>query len=116
VRVASIAEAQGIPSHFLVQILLQLKSAGLVSSTRGASGGYQLVRNPAEVSLADVLQVMEGGSTEVRRNCGQETNQARALVGFWNELSRVQQRLLAETTIQDLLERATTESDHMYYI
>ena len=43
-QVRRIAEAHGIPSRFLVQILLQLKAAGLVSSTRGASGGYQLLR------------------------------------------------------------------------
>ncbi len=42
VRIRTIADEHGIPSRFLVQILLQLKGAGLVSSTRGAAGGYQL--------------------------------------------------------------------------
>ena len=60
IRVGAIAERHEIPSRFLVQILLQLKSAGLVSSTRGASGGYQLVRDPATISLADVVEVLEG--------------------------------------------------------
>ena len=41
VRVRDIAERHGIPSRFLVQILLQLKAAGFVASTRGASGGYR---------------------------------------------------------------------------
>ncbi len=74
VRVASIAAAHGIPSHFLVQILLQLKNAGLVASTRGAGGGYQLIRDPAEISLAGVLRVIEGGgetcgATAAGRRC-----------------------------------------------
>ena len=47
VQIGVIAERHGIPSRFLVQILLQFKGAGLVSSTRGASGGYQLIKHPA---------------------------------------------------------------------
>ena len=53
VRIKAIADAQGIPQRFLVQILLQLKTAGLVASVRGASGGYQLARPPETISLAD---------------------------------------------------------------
>src|SRR5262245_12784322 len=50
VRLKLIAEAHGIPQGFLVQILQQLKVAGLVASTRGASGGYQLGRPPEQIS------------------------------------------------------------------
>ena len=46
VRLADLADKHGIPQRFLVQILLQLKGAGLVSSVRGAAGGYQLARPP----------------------------------------------------------------------
>ena len=46
VRIKAIADAQGIPQRFLVQILLQLKTAGLVASVRGAAGGYQLAKPP----------------------------------------------------------------------
>ena len=42
----AIADKHGISQRFLVQILLQLKAAGLVASTRGAAGGYQLARPP----------------------------------------------------------------------
>src|SRR5262252_8056887 len=55
VRVKAIADAHGIPLRFLVQILLQLKGAGLVASIRGAAGGYQLARRPTEISLADII-------------------------------------------------------------
>ncbi len=51
VRIREIAESHGIPERYLVQILLQLKGAGLVHSTRGAAGGYRLAR-PAEPDLA----------------------------------------------------------------
>ena len=46
-RIREISEAHGIPERYLVQILLQLKGAGLVHSTRGASGGYRLARPPS---------------------------------------------------------------------
>ncbi len=59
VRIKAIADAQGIPQRFLVQILLQLKSAGLVASTRGAAGGYQLVRAPDQITLADIINAID---------------------------------------------------------
>src|SRR5262249_55497185 len=59
VRVKAIADAHGIPLRFLVQILLQLKGAGLVASIRGAAGGYQLARAAGEISLADVINVID---------------------------------------------------------
>src|SRR4051812_21890208 len=62
VRVKSIADAQGIPQRFLVQILLQLKTAGLVASVRGAAGGYQLAKAPDHISLADVINAIDDRS------------------------------------------------------
>ena len=59
VRLADIADTHGIPQPFLVQILLQLKGAGLVASTRGAAGGYHLARRPEEISLADIITVID---------------------------------------------------------
>jgi Rrf2 family protein len=116
VRIGSIAAAHGIPPRFLVQILLQLKGAGLVASTRGAAGGYQLIKDPAHISLAEVMSVIEGAVSPVRRSCARETPQAGVLLGVWNEVGRVQQDMLADISFQDLLERTPAVADHMYYI
>src|SRR5712692_11356859 len=59
VRVKTIAETHGIPLRFLVQILLQLKGAGLAASIRGAAGGYQLARPPEEISLGDIINIID---------------------------------------------------------
>src|SRR5262249_39743876 len=59
VRLKTLAHAHGIPQRFLVQILLQLKTAGLVQSVRGAAGGYQLARSPKNITLADVINVID---------------------------------------------------------
>src|SRR5947209_9077100 len=58
-RVKAIADAHGISQRFLVQIMLQLKTAGLVASVRGASGGYQLSRPPDNISLWSIIQAIE---------------------------------------------------------
>ncbi len=60
VRIRDIAEEHGIPERYLVQILLQLKGAGLVFSSRGASGGYRLARSADQISLRDVLSAIDG--------------------------------------------------------
>src|ERR1044072_6691129 len=59
VQAPRIAERQGIPATFLVQILHDLKRAGLVASTRGGAGGYRLSRSPSEITLGDVVDVFE---------------------------------------------------------
>ena len=64
VRIRKIAERHDVPPRFLVQILLQLKGAGLVASVRGAAGGYHLIKPPQEVSLGQVMEVIEGSSEE----------------------------------------------------
>ncbi|NIP84318.1 MAG: Rrf2 family transcriptional regulator [Planctomycetales bacterium] len=114
-RVREIAAAHAIPARFLVQILLQLKAAGLVASVRGAAGGYQLIRPPEEVTLAAVKSAMEGGSEPPGGEAGQASPQARALSDVWQEAAEAQRELLAGVTLADLLERAEA-SQPMYYI
>lgn len=60
-----IAEAQQIPVKFLENILAELRRAGIVGSQRGAEGGYRLQRDPAEVSVADVIRAVEGPLADV---------------------------------------------------
>jgi Rrf2 family protein len=116
VRVNWIAGQHGIPSRFLVQILLQLKGAGMVSSTRGAAGGYQLIRDPAEISLADVMAVIEGHSDEVVPSASTHTSTSRALMAVWNDVKRVEREMLEQTTLADLVERAREGTEQMYFI
>lgn len=62
----AIAEAQGIPSKFLEHILSDLKRSRLVTSARGAEGGYWLSRGPVEISVADIIRAVEGPLADVR--------------------------------------------------
>ncbi len=60
VPLSEVAESQGIALDTLEQIVAPLRRAGLLVSTRGASGGYELARPPAEITVADVLEALEG--------------------------------------------------------
>ena len=116
VRIRDIADANGIPSRFLVQILLQLKSAGIVGSTRGAAGGYQLVKPPEEVTLGEVMSVSDGQSAEPLSNLERETGPSRALMETWQNVAGVQTEMLESVTFADLVERARGRAENMYYI
>lgn len=115
VRIRSIADEHGIPSRFLVQILLQLKGAGYVASTRGASGGYQLVKPPDEISLGEVMAVIEGQDAEVSSTASKSAT-ARVLKSAWREVAQVEYDTLRSITFADLVERIHKQSENMFYI
>ena len=114
VQIRRIAEEHGIPARFLVQILLQLKGASLVASTRGASGGYRLARPPREISLGEVIDVMEG-SERPQTNAGKPTPLVGALLETCRELSDVQRDRLDELSLAELVEQAA-QREPMWYI
>lgn len=116
VRIRSIADEHGIPSRFLVQILLQLKGAGFVTSTRGAAGGYQLVKPPDEISLADVMHVIEGAEEPIVSSASPDSVACKVLCAAWQEVADVQQEMLHSITFAELIERARQQSENMYYI
>jgi Rrf2 family protein len=113
-QIRRIADVHGIPSRFLVQILLQLKGASLVASTRGASGGYRLARQPTEITLAEVIEVMEGDERP-ETNAEKNTPLVRSLLQLCRELDEVQRDRLSDTSLADLVEQAASR-EPMWYI
>ncbi|PHS02985.1 MAG: Rrf2 family transcriptional regulator [Blastopirellula sp.] len=111
-----IAESHGIPSQFLVQIMLQLKAANLVSSTRGASGGYRLQMDPRDITLGQVMEVIEGNNRTVRSNIQKPTPVSQALCNLWNEIAADQQKKLTQATLHQLAQQAVQSVEDMYYI
>jgi Rrf2 family protein len=57
---AEIAAEEDLPRAYLEQLVMSLRDAGLVTSTRGAHGGYQLARDPGEIRMSEVLRALEG--------------------------------------------------------
>ena len=116
VQLRRIAEAQGIPPQFLVQILLQLKAGGLVGSTRGSAGGYQLMQDPAFLTLGTVRNLMEAQSTERTSNASRVTPTSRVLLEAWQGVADVERRMLEGITFGDLVKRVQQPNENMYYI
>lgn len=116
VRIRDIADRHGIPSRFLVQILLQLKSAGYVNSTRGAAGGYRLAKRPTKITLGQVMRVIDGHDEELVSNTDSDSDIVQVLLDTWSDVARSEQEQLDAVTLADLLEQAGHEAEPAYYI
>jgi Rrf2 family protein len=115
-RIREIAEPNGIPSRFLVQILLRLKAAGIVGSTRGSAGGYQLLKDPAAVCLAEVMAVVDGPVSEPVSSAALETPVSRTLLDAWRHVTQAERAMLTSVSFADLLELVRGRTEQMYYI
>jgi Rrf2 family protein len=111
-KIREIAERQNIPKKYLEQVLLDLKRGGLVGSNRGKNGGYYLAEEPEEITLIDVLEILEEQTTLV--NSGRDRPEF--LESFWNDLSeRVREEL--SVPLAELIERKEqSEGEMMYHI
>ncbi|MEW9550107.1 Rrf2 family transcriptional regulator [Nonomuraea sp. NPDC050783] len=96
-----IATAQNIPRRFLDNILLQLRRAGLIHSLRGPEGGYWLARPAEEITLADVIVVVEG-KPEFQGHGGYP-GVAGPLAEVWTALREHEERLLSEITFAQIV-------------
>ena len=116
VRIKAIADNHSIPQRFLVQILLQLKGAGLVVSVRGAAGGYQLARPPEEISLADIVSVVDRTAPPRRAAASARSPAAQALRGVWHDLRLQEETLLKNLTLANLVRRTQQPAGLSYQI
>ncbi len=103
VRIREISDAHGIPERYLVQILLQLKGAGLVASTRGASGGYHLARPAARITLSEVLAVIDGPDSAAQGPAREKDPAARTPAQGWERVRAAERSVLDRTTIAALV-------------
>ena len=101
-----ISAAQKIPSKFLETIMLELKHAGIVKSTRGAEGGYALARPADDISVADVIRAVEGPLASVRGESPEELDYASAaeqLQQVWVALRANIRGVLETVTLADIV-------------
>ena len=105
---ASIAERQQIPLPYLTQVLRALVTGGLLSSNRGPSGGYMLNLEPEQISLLDVITLLQGPvSPTVCTGKASDTSCDRfdscGLVGVWSQLKTVNEDVLGRIRLIDIL-------------
>jgi Rrf2 family cysteine metabolism transcriptional repressor len=125
VQAKSIARRQAIPPRFLEQVLNALKKAGLVESQRGAQGGYVLNRRPADISLAEIVEALDGPILSSTQHwppayAGRQARKSDPILAtVWERLREAEFNVLSEVTLKELADRhqqIEEERTLMYHI
>jgi Rrf2 family protein len=114
VSLGAVADAEMLPLSYLEHLVAKLREAGLVTSTRGAHGGYQLARPPEEIVMLDVVQALEGPiapmecfheEPEGKVLCSHEADGGRACATkvLWTRVQGGVTKALAGTTLAELV-------------
>jgi Rrf2 family protein len=112
--IQAISEAKNIPLRYLVQILIQLKRAGLVISVRGKSGGYVLGKSPNKITLGEVVRNIQGPLLTVSQ---ESAKQDPILNAMWSEVAHFLDHELGKVNFESLTKHyKRRESAEMYYI
>ena len=104
VPIGELARRREVPVQFLEQLFAVLRRAGVVSSQRGVKGGYRFAREPSEVTVLEVVELLDGP-------LGREAD------GVFADAAQAAREVLASTTIADVLEdEARAAGTSMYHI
>jgi Rrf2 family protein len=107
VPIGDLARTRDIPVQFLEGLFATLRRAGILQSQRGVKGGYSFARAPADVTVLEVVELLEG-------ELGAEAAEGGAI---WTEAADAVRAVLSGTTIADVAEREARDSAApMYYI
>jgi Rrf2 family transcriptional regulator, cysteine metabolism repressor len=120
VQVHMIAARQKLPTNYLVQILIALRRAGLVTSVRGSQGGYRLAVPPDKITVAQVIGIVDGPICDG----GSPADAAvpdRRLASYWLEklqhsACKTLEQQLDSVSFADIVDRYGGQQETMYYI
>jgi Rrf2 family cysteine metabolism transcriptional repressor len=104
VPIGELARKREVPVQFLEQLFAVLRRAGIISSQRGVKGGYRFARDPASVSVLEIVELLDGP-------LGRDSQ------GAFADAAQAARKVLSDTTIADVIERETREAGaSMYHI
>ncbi len=104
VPIGELARRREVPVQFLEQLFAVLRRGGILSSQRGVKGGYTFARDPATVSVLEIVELLDGP-------LGRDSE------GVFADAAEAARKVLAQTTIADVIEREAREAGaSMYYI
>ena len=113
VRIEQLSKAEGVPANFLAQILGELRNGKLVVSRRGTQGGFLLARPPAEITLLDIIEAVEGELFEFNGNGNSSGRSSRRLKQIWDEVREAAAEKARSYTLEAIAAKVDAE---MYYI
>ncbi|HEY2768443.1 MAG TPA: Rrf2 family transcriptional regulator [Solirubrobacteraceae bacterium] len=104
VPIGELARRREVPVQFLEQLFATLRRAGVLSSQRGVKGGYRFAREPATVSVLEIVELLDGP-------LGRDSS------GVFADAAAAARKVLEDTSIADVIERESREAGaSMYYI
>lgn len=111
VSLKSIAQRQGIPENYLEQLMAVLKKASVVKSIRGAQGGYMLNKNPEDISVGDLIKILEGSLALVdclenqppKKRCGNANCGECVVKDAWGKISDKLAEAAHSISLKDLI-------------
>jgi Rrf2 family cysteine metabolism transcriptional repressor len=104
VPIGELARRRDVPVQFLEQLFAVLRRAGIISSQRGVKGGYRFARDPASVTVLEIVELLDGPI-------------GRDATGVFADAAAAARRVLEQTTIADAIERELREAGaSMYHI
>jgi Rrf2 family protein len=102
VPIGELAKRRQIPAQFLEQLFAVLRRAGVLRSQRGVKGGYSFARPPAQITVLEIVELLDGA-------LGADAT------GVFEEAAQAARNVLASTTIQDVIEREARERGGVMY-
>ncbi len=110
-HIEQLARVEAVPANYLVQILSELRNGGLITSRRGKQGGYALARPPEEITLHDVVKLIEGDVLEL--NPHPEGQSGKRVQEVWQEIRAGLEERCKAVSIEAMAARS---GEAMYYI
>ncbi|MFW2478552.1 MAG: RrF2 family transcriptional regulator [Lentimonas sp.] len=110
-HIDTLAEAEQIPANYLVQILNELRNAGLIVSKRGKQGGYALAMAPERIQLIDIVKAVE--SELLEGNFKEDGQSGVKVTEIWGEIGSEFEKKINTYTLDQFVEN---DSSEMYYI
>jgi len=110
-HIEALAEAEKIPANYLVQILNELRNAGLIMSKRGKQGGYALARAPEKISLEEIVEAVDSELFE--RNFEEQGHSGARVAQIWDEIGNDFETKIRSYTLDAFI---VGDPGEMYYI
>ena len=116
VQAGDIHRRQGIDEHFVSQILLMLRRAGLIESLRGRQGGHRLARAATLITMLDIVEALEGSDESRERPHTSSLVEALVVRHVWNDTREQARAALRAVTLSELCERRMQLASTSYMI
>lgn len=113
--IGDICKAQNLSRKYAGRLIIALRKAGMITSVRGAKGGYKIKRMPREISLLEIIETMEGrvsivDCVDCPKKCDRSPNCAARKI--WCELNKKIRKEFASISLQNILNRQTDSGDY----